>query len=67
MLISISSSRATSIKKWSDAHKPASNDDDTPGRGTPIAVCLPILGEAMIVPPEELYRPWQVPGVGTAF
>lgn len=67
MFISLSSSGASGFLKWCEAHKPASNDDDTPDGGTSVAVRLPNPDDAMIVPTEQSYRPWQMPGVGTAF
>jgi hypothetical protein len=67
MFISLETSRTSGFLKWCDSHKPASNDDDAPGGGKPIAVRPPVLDQTMIVPPEQPYRPWQMPGVGTAF
>jgi len=66
MFTSLGNSRAGGFLKWSAAHTPASNDDDSPDSGNSVAVRLPDLDEAMIVPAAQ-YRPWQMPGVGTAF
>ena len=60
MHISFATSRAVGFKKWSIAHKPASNDDDYPAGATPIALALPSFDE------ERPYCPWLVPGVGAS-
>ena len=54
--------RATGFKKWSIAHPSDSNDDDHPGRVTPIALAVPFPDEPIMAPPEQTHRPWIVPG-----
>jgi hypothetical protein len=65
MYISLTSSQTAGFKKWSDRFQP-SNDDDTPGGATPIAVIQPSRdgGEPR---GETMHRPWLVPGVGGSF
>jgi hypothetical protein len=64
MYISLTSSQTAGFKKWSDRFQP-SNDDDTPGGATPIAVIPPrrARGELEDAP---VHRPWIVPGIGGA-
>ena len=50
----------TGFKKWSIAHPPSRNDDETS-----IAIAVPALDEPIMSPPEQPHRPWLVPGWGT--
>jgi hypothetical protein len=61
MYISFRTSRSAGFKKWSDAHPPASNDDDYPAGATPIALAVPSLDD---VETRNQHCPWLVPGVG---
>ena len=40
MYISLRTSQENGFKRWADAHRPDTDDDD-PGRATPIAVAEP--------------------------
>jgi hypothetical protein len=60
MTIFLNASGANGFKKWSIAHPPSSNDDETP-----IAIAVPALDEPIMTPPEQPHRPWLVPGWGT--
>lgn len=40
MFISLRTSQENGFKRWADAHRP-DTDDDNPGRATPIAVTEP--------------------------
>jgi hypothetical protein len=62
MYISFRTSRAAGFKKWSDAHPPASNDDDYPAGATPVALAAPNVEHMEIKDPPHC--PWLVPGVG---
>jgi hypothetical protein len=61
MFISFRTSRAAGFKKWSDAHPPASNDDDYPAGATPIALAAPSPDE--VETRSQAHCPWLVPGV----
>jgi hypothetical protein len=65
MRISFATSQSNGFKKWSDAHPPASNDDDHPPEVTSLAVAVPRLHETEVIP-ERLQGPWFVPGVGAS-
>jgi hypothetical protein len=60
MTIFLNASGANGFKKWSIAHPPSSNDDETS-----IAIAVPALDEPIMAPPEQPHRPWLVPGWGT--
>jgi hypothetical protein len=60
MTIFLNASGANGFKKWSIAHPPSNNDDETP-----IAIAVPALDEPIMAPPEQPHRPWLVPGWGT--
>jgi hypothetical protein len=65
MYISLASSRANGFIKWSQNHPPGSNDDDSPGGATPIALVEP--PSDCDAPTDLPHRPWIVPGVGGSF
>ena len=44
MFISLRTSQENGFKRWADAHRPDTNDDN-PGRATPIAVTEPPAGD----------------------
>ncbi len=58
--ISLETSRTTGFRKWADVHQPMS--DQPPARTTPQGA-----DHAVMTLPEQPYRPWVIPGVGTAF
>lgn len=62
MYISFTSSRAAGFKRWSDAHPPASNDDDYPAGSTPVALAVPSADDAAAEPS----RRWVAPGAGVS-
>jgi len=62
MYISLANSRTGGFKRWSNAHRP-DNDDDNSGGATPIAVRKAPTDECHAIE-EALHRPWLVPGVG---
>jgi len=49
MHISFATSRSGGFKKWSDAHPPASNDDDYPSGVTPVAIAVPRVDEPEVM------------------
>ena len=77
MFISLERSRAHGFRKWSDSHKPDSNDNDDPDHdntGVMIARAYvrPVLNGLITDRPMtsgagDQHRPWLVPGVGTSF
>jgi hypothetical protein len=66
MYISLTTSRTDGFRKWSDTHRPDSNDDDNSGGATPIVITEPPCDdiEAIQEPPDS---PWLVPGTGSSF
>lgn len=65
MEVSLASSGVNDFEKWSIDHPPTSNDDDSPGGATPIALVVP---SADRDPVNDIpHRPWVVPGVGGSF
>jgi hypothetical protein len=62
MYISFATSHAAGFKKWSDAHPPASNDDDYPAGATPVALAAPSIDG--VETRNQPHCPWVVPGVG---
>ena len=65
MQISQAASLATGLSKWSVAHPPSIDDDNSLGGATPIALTDPDLDDRVIAPPEQPHRPWLVPGFRT--
>ena len=55
MRISLSASRASGFKKWSDAH---------PAKPNPLNDIDEDVDYPMIMPVERLHLPWLVPGAG---
>jgi hypothetical protein len=66
MYISLAESQANGFKKWWDAHQP-SNDDDSPGGATPIAITEPPCDDREVIQEQPQHRPWFVPGAGGSF
>jgi hypothetical protein len=64
MYISFATSRVAGFKKWSDAHPPASNDDDYPAGATPVALAVPSVED--VGSKDQPHCPWLVPGVGVS-
>jgi len=60
MTIFLNAGGANGFEKWSIAHTPSINDDETS-----IAIVVPALDEPIMAPPEQPHRPWLVPGWGT--
>ena len=68
MYISLIEGRAKGFRRWSDAHRPASNDDaDGVARVDALAVAAMGSGYAAMTAPEGPRAPWLVPGVGNTF
>jgi hypothetical protein len=65
MGIFLVSGRMNGFKKWSNDHRPTSNDDDSPGGATPVAIAIPPTEDSQVMD-ERLHRPWRVPGTGTS-
>jgi hypothetical protein len=65
MDISLAGGGLNGFRRWSIAHRPSSNDDNSPGGATPIALVKPLsAGDER----EDLrHRPWVIPGVGGSF
>lgn len=61
MYISFTTSRPIRFKKWSDAHRPA-NDDDYPAGAAPVALSAPSVDD--LEGTEQPHCPWLVPRVG---
>ncbi len=57
MYISLAESSAKGFRRWSDAHPPCGNDNETE-----VAQL-----DAVMMPPEGPRDPWLVPGAGNAF
>jgi hypothetical protein len=77
MFISLERSRAEGFRRWSDCHRPDSNDNDDPDRGN-IAVMSArarvspgqnelVTGRVGTNSTDDEHRPWLVPGVGSSF
>ena len=62
MLTTFRTTGRTTGSKMAIAHPSDSNDDDYPGRVTPIALAVPVPDEPIMAPPEQPHRPWLVPG-----
>jgi hypothetical protein len=68
MYISLAESLATGFRRWSDAHPPCGNDNDSEvARIDALASADFGIEHAVMVPPEGPHDPWLVPGVGNAF
>jgi len=68
MYMSLTESLAKGFRRWSDAHQPCGNDNES-AVVRPDALAAPDLGmeQAVMTPPEGPRDPWLVPGAGNAF
>jgi hypothetical protein len=64
MFNSFAASRSEGFKSWSDAHPPASNDDDHPTGPTAVTLAVPSL-EA-VEAAEQPGCPWVVPAMSVS-
>jgi hypothetical protein len=68
MYISLTESRATGFRRWSETHQPYSNDDDDGAlRVEANAIAAADSRYAAIRPARGPRAPWLVPGVGNTF
>ena len=68
MYISLAESRAKGFRRWSDAHPPGGNDNDSNvARLDALAGADLGTEDAVMTPPEVPHAPWLMPGVGDTF
>ena len=68
MYISLAESLAKGFRRWSDAHLPSGNDNESEvARLDALATADLGIGYAVMMPPAGPRDPWLVPGVGNAF
>ncbi len=68
MYISLAESLAKGFRRWSDAHLPSGNDNESEvARLDALAAADSGIEYAVTMPPEGPCDPWLVPGVGNAF
>lgn len=68
MHISLTESRATGFRRWSEIHQPHSDDDARDlSRFNALAIAASVSGYAAMSLPEQPRAPWLVPGVGNTF
>ena len=68
MYISLTESRATGFRRWSDTHQPHSKDHARDlSRFDALAIAASVTGYAAMPSPEQPRAPWLVPGVGNTF
>jgi hypothetical protein len=68
MYISLAESRAKGFRRWSDAHPPSGNDNESAVVRLDALASLGLDTEyAVMMPPQGPRDPWLVPGVGNAF
>jgi len=68
MYISFAESRARGFKRWSDAHRPAGNDNDDGDVPSAVAVSITqaALNYTALTSTQRPPDPWRVPGVAHA-
>jgi hypothetical protein len=64
MYISLATSRTTGFRKWADIHQPTG---DQPARTPQGSLPPPVFDHSVTPLPARPYRPWAIPGVGSAF
>ena len=66
MYISLSDNTTNDFRKWTDAHRPTNEDDDSPGETSPTNITEPPADDRTQIE-EPSHQPWAVPGAGSSF